>query len=363
MLPTLLAGGLTGIIFGFVLQRGRFCMTSGFRDLYLARDSTLFKAYLLSLAIQATGIFFLRDLGLLKVGADPFQWVAAPVGGFLFGLSLILSGGCASGTYYRIGEGMVGSVVAALAYGVGALASRAGVLAPITRSLQAPVTTVGGTSTLYGALGLSPWILVAALWAISLFFVLRQRSQPKPSWALPADPGRSALWRALFARGWSWPVTGLAVGLTAVLAWVTSLSIGRNAGLGITTPTANLLKFLLVGGDLKQLDWGIFLILGIPLGGFLSARAAGEFRLRAPNAERLLQHIVGGLGMGFGATLARGCNIGNGLVSVSLFNLNGWVATAATILGTWAGAYLFLVLPNRLREKAALPSLVASQGD
>ena len=360
MLGTLLAGGLTGVLFGFVLQRGRFCMTSGFRDLYLTRDATLFKAYVLSLAVQSTGVFALHAAGIIQFGQDPFQWLAAAVGGLIFGLSLILSGGCASGTYYRIGEGMVGSLVAAVFYGIGALASRgSGALTPIVQRIQGPTVTLNGSTSLYGALGVSPWLLVAALWLVSLAFLIGARRAPAPAWRTPVEEGRHPLWRAVFGRGWSWPVTGLAVGLVAVIAWLTSISTGRMAGLGITGPTAGLLRFLVASGDASALDWGSFLVLGIPVGSFIAARAAGEFRLRAPGPARLLQHIVGGLGMGFGATLARGCNIGNGLTAVSQFSLNGWTATLFTILGTWLGAYLFLVLPARRAEarQAALPGL------
>ncbi len=361
MIGVLLAGGLTGVLFGFVLQRGRFCMTSGFRDLYLTRDATLFKAYVLSLAIQSTGIFALHAAGIITFGNDPFQWLAASVGGLIFGLSLILAGGCASGTYYRIGEGMVGSLVAAVFYGIGALASRGtGALAPLTQQIQAPTVTLNGSTSLYGALGVSPWILVAALWVVSLAFLLGARRTPAPAWRAPVEESRSRLWRAVFGRGWSWPVTGAAVGVVAVIAWLTSISTGRMAGLGITGATAGLLRFLVVSGDVGALDWNSFLVLGIPVGSFIAARAAGEFRLRAPGPARLLQHIAGGLGMGFGATLARGCNIGNGLVAVSQFSLNGWTATLFTILGTWLGAYLFLVLPARRAEaaQAGAPGLV-----
>jgi len=351
MVGVLLAGGLTGVLFGFVLQRGRFCMTSGFRDLYLTRDATLFKAYVLSLAVQSTGIFALHAAGIIRFGNDPFQWLGASVGGLIFGLSLILAGGCASGTYYRIGEGMVGSLVAAVFYGIGALASRGtGVLAPLTQQIQAPTVTLNGSTSLYGALGVSPWILVAALWAVALVFLLGGRRAPAQAWRVPVDESRSPLWRAVFGRGWSWQVTGLAVGAVAIIAWLTSISTGRMAGLGITGATAGLLRFLVASGDVGTLDWNTFLVLGIPVGGFIAARAAGEFRLRAPGPVRLLQHIVGGLGMGFGATLARGCNIGNGLTAVSQFSLNGWTATLFTILGTWLGAYLFLVLPARRAE-------------
>ena len=39
-----LTGLFVGIAFGFVLQRGRFCMNSAFRDIVTLKDYTLLKA-------------------------------------------------------------------------------------------------------------------------------------------------------------------------------------------------------------------------------------------------------------------------------------------------------------------------------
>ena len=44
-----------------------------------------------------------------------------------------------------------------------------------------------------------------------------------------------------------------------------SYSTGREDGLGITTPSAHIVQFLM-SGDLKFIDWGVFLVLGIFIG-------------------------------------------------------------------------------------------------
>ncbi len=41
----LLSGLLVGVLFGFVLQRGRYCMNSAFRDIIFVNDFTLFRSY------------------------------------------------------------------------------------------------------------------------------------------------------------------------------------------------------------------------------------------------------------------------------------------------------------------------------
>ena len=75
------------------------------------------------------------------------------VGGFIFGLGIILSGGCASGTWYRSAEGLVGSWIALLLYGLSVAAMKSGPLAEVDgwfKQWEMPLTTI------HGALGLRP---------------------------------------------------------------------------------------------------------------------------------------------------------------------------------------------------------------
>lgn len=57
MLTTILSGGLIGLIFGFILQRTRFCLTGGFRDMYIARNNTLFYAFLIAITVESRSTF------------------------------------------------------------------------------------------------------------------------------------------------------------------------------------------------------------------------------------------------------------------------------------------------------------------
>ena len=43
MSTLIITGLVVGLAFGFVLQRGRFCMNSAFRDIVLFKDNTLLK--------------------------------------------------------------------------------------------------------------------------------------------------------------------------------------------------------------------------------------------------------------------------------------------------------------------------------
>ncbi len=156
MLKTLALGLPVGLLFGYALQRGRFCMYTAFRDLLFARDFTLFRAYILALLVQMAIIHGLDAAGYLTVRPFEFTWLAAIVGGSIFGVGISLAGGCASGSWYRIGEGMVGSILAVLGYGLGVAATFWGPLNPLSAYLSA-YRTPYALASLQGLTGLPKW--------------------------------------------------------------------------------------------------------------------------------------------------------------------------------------------------------------
>lgn len=58
MVWTIISGLIVGGLLGFVMQRTRFCLTGGFRDMYVQRNNKMFYALLIAITIQAIGIFF-----------------------------------------------------------------------------------------------------------------------------------------------------------------------------------------------------------------------------------------------------------------------------------------------------------------
>src|SRR3989338_210112 len=61
----------------------------------------------------------------------------------------------------------------------------------------------------------------------------------------------------------------------------------------MTGPSASLL-FYLANGDPDNLNWGVFQIIGVPLGGFVAATWNREFQWRAPPTPPPTQHAPGG---------------------------------------------------------------------
>lgn len=336
----MITGLLCGFLFGFVLQRGRFCITGAFRDMYVTKNNKMFIALLIAITVQSVGFFLLNEIGVLNVApAENFAPIAVLVGAFVFGIGIVLAGGCATGTWYRAGEGLIGSWVALIVYMLFSAMMRTGPLGELNSGLKSLATTE--QKTIYETLGISPWILVVILSAVTLFLVYKQLSKPKVKLAT-MKPKKTGLAHILFEKRWNPFVTAVIIGLIATVAWPLSVATGREFGLGITGPSANIMQFL-VTGDSKFINWGVFLVLGILIGSFVAAKGANEFRFRVPDVDTILKSAAGGILMGIGATWAGGCSIGNGMVETSFFSWQGWVSLPVMILGTWVAAYFTIV--------------------
>jgi len=351
----IITGLALGIVLGFVLQRGRFCVTGAFRDVWLTGRSRLFTAFLIVIAVQAVGVALLEAFGVLSLPHKPLGWLAVAVGSLVFGVGIVLAGGCATGTWYRSGEGLVGSWIALVGYGVSAAAMKDGALAPLNEALRAPKVPL---TTIPESLGISPWFLIALLVAGVGTLVARELRRPRRVVAaLPAERTGLAHW--LLEKPWHPFVTALIIAAIAIAAYPLSFAAGRKAGLGITTPSANLTGYI-VTGDPSKIDWGVLLVLGILVGSFIAAKASGEFRVRVPDATTILRSIVGGVAMGVGAAWAGGCTIGNSMVETSQLAYQGWLAFGFTFLGVGLATRFFLPNPTRARADLTRPVPVAA---
>jgi hypothetical protein len=95
-----------------MLQYGRFCFASASRDLFAAGVPRMAVGILVALMffslIQAT----LASTNMSTFHPAPFG-IHTLIAGLIFGVGMVLSGGCASGSLYKIGEGNMTSFLAA----------------------------------------------------------------------------------------------------------------------------------------------------------------------------------------------------------------------------------------------------------
>ena len=164
-------GLFVGVLFGFVLQRGRFCMNSAFRDAILLKDNILLKTVFVALLVELVGFSIMDMTGAIAINPKPFWWGANLLGSFVFGIGMVLAGGCASGITYRTGEGMVGAMTAVLGLATAGYFTAAGFLKPFKANLQAATTVPGADGnalTLHGILGMDYTTLALIIFAIAV---------------------------------------------------------------------------------------------------------------------------------------------------------------------------------------------------
>ena len=332
-MEAVVTGLFVGVLFGFVLQRGRFCMNSAFRDAILLKDNILLKTVFVALLVELVGFSIMDMTGAIAINPKPFWWGANLLGSFVFGIGMVLAGGCASGITYRTGEGMVGSITAVLGLATAGFFTAAGFLKPFKANLQEATTIPGADGnalTLHGLLGMDYTTLALIIFAIAVvawYFIAKSKKEE-----CEADPG------------WGWLNTGILVGIVGILAFPLSAAAGRNYPLGITAGWINIVQTIFTDGTL---NWIGMLIIGIVIGGLIAALISNEFKFRVPKPLVLVQTFIGGALMGFGAVTSGGCNIGHLLSGIPQLSLGSILAGISIVLGAWAASYVMFVLPQK----------------
>jgi len=266
----------------------------------------------------------------------PLLIYGSVIGGVVFGMGMVLAAGCASGTTYRVGEGMVGSLVALGGFCLGLVMAKFGILAPAVTALQ--TEKVAGL-TLFGDLTPTFMIILGAVGLVAALYF----------WVLPARKERTksedSTKDKILKNGWPWYSTGIIIGIVNVVAWLVAWQVASfNYALGISGGWLSNIQWLLTGDPVTKFIWFGWIVIGIVVGGFVGAIVAGEFKLRAPkDAKILLQQLIGGIIMGIGAIIAMGCNIGNLLSGIPQLSVGSIVVGVSIVLGCWIMTYLMFM--------------------
>lgn len=286
-------------------------MNSAFRDVIFVNDLTLFRAWLIAIFVAILSANLIEDLGFLGedgLRRQAFAPIAAIVGGYIFGLGIVIAGGCGTGILYKQGEGQLAAFISLLGFGLSLLATIHGPLKPVMQFLKSYKVEIGEAAgpalwDLFGGGMTTKWAVIAVILIVIIPIVLKGR---------PFAPGPK--------KGWSWSLGGLLVGCIITFAWFASYYWGGQArGISAAGPTAEAFLMVTMGSSMSRFDpmfdfWGIatgtwsaLYVFGIPLGAYLSAKGLNEFKLTLPrDPNEVLRVFFGGVIMGFGAAVAGG---------------------------------------------------------
>ncbi|UCG03850.1 MAG: YeeE/YedE family protein [Candidatus Heimdallarchaeota archaeon] len=348
-IPILVFTLVVGIFTGVILQRGRVCTNSAFRNLLFARNTELMMIVVLTVTVELIGYQILEIFSLpgftFESNPIPLSIILLPIGGFLFGLGTVFAGGCAGGICYRIGEGSFKALLAFLGFATGIGILSIGPLSEITINFRASTSWLidGRVPSLEMIFPRWIWTIVALVLALSGIMYYYKKETKQLTHLLPH---------------WTPLVSGILLGFLGVASRYLSTLSGRAFGFSTTDGIGEI--FQVIASFLGffspiQIGWAGLFILGLIFGAAVSSIQIHEFKLKFPNQLDIIQFFGGGLLMGFGAMLALGCNFGHVFGGIPELGLSSFLALIFMITGNWVGSYIYYsVMAKELPESTPI---------
>ncbi|NKX45751.1 YeeE/YedE family protein [Roseicyclus persicicus] len=321
-----------GLVLGLAARLGRFCTLGMIEDVHYGHDRSrlwmwavaLGTAMAVAFGAEAAGLIRLHDAIYLHNG---FTLAGAAVGGLMFGYGMAQAGNCGYGMLARLGGGDLRAMVIALVMGVAAYVTLSGPLAALRARLfpfePHPEAPQGWAHMLGDATGLPAWAIGGAL-GVALILgagaaLVRARRWKELVWATAAG---GAIASGFLGTSW--------VANTGFEPWLVQSHT-------FTAPVGDSIRYAMFSSGLEP-DFAIGSVLGVLIGAFAGSLIRDGFRWEACDDPRELKRQMGGaVLMGFGAVIAAGCSVGQGLSALSLLSFHAPVVAGAIWIGAWVG--------------------------
>lgn len=164
-------GLLSGLVFGFLLQKGGLTEFDVILGQLLLTDFTVVKVMLSAILVGMAGVFFMRWMGLVRLQIKPGSMGSTVLGGIIFGAGFAILGYCPGTAAAAFGAGAVDALVGMVGIVIGA-----GIFARLYPALDRLILNWGAFSadTLPELIGLKPGIVAAVMAAliIGLLYLL-----------------------------------------------------------------------------------------------------------------------------------------------------------------------------------------------
>jgi uncharacterized membrane protein YedE/YeeE len=149
---------MTGVAFGFLLQKARVVRYDTQLGALRFIDMTIIKFMLSSILVGMVGVHILVNLGLAKLSLKPTILGGNILGGLIFGMGWGLLGYCPGTAAGALGEGRWDAL-----WGILGMLTGAALFAEAYPSLKRTVLTWGdfGKITLPQVFGLNHWIIIS----------------------------------------------------------------------------------------------------------------------------------------------------------------------------------------------------------
>ena len=358
-----------GFLFGFFLEKADLCGSSAFSEVLLMKDRKKLWGLWVLIVVSMLVFTLLSALGLIKLNPKPLIWASYLVGGLLFGVGIVLAGGCVSGCLFKTGQGNINSMAGLIGIPLGIAAVEYGPLNGFAGYLKQFVVrnSDGGPVTLSSVTGLPYGMLALVFVILTLAAAWRLKRASSRSDAAQKDDRLPVLQRWI-TRPWKPWQAGLAIGILAGFAYLSSAASGRNYPLGVThgvlhaellitesrleyvyaPPQAALVKAptsaVKTHGPSKKVSlWLVLEVIALVCGAFFSARLSGKIRFLPRPPDQTVIAFFGGILLGTGAAIAGGCVVGNIMSGLALMSVGNIIFAVTVLLANWTTTYFYLM--------------------
>ncbi len=172
-----------GAAFGWLLHKARLGRYETIVGVFSLRDPTVLQFLMAALAVAVVGVQVLVSLGIAgPIPVPRSALVADLVGGVIFGAGMALAGFCPATVAAGAAEGRLDHLIA----GVLGLYTGAVVLGLVYPEVVPPLMRVVdlGPISASRALGVSPWLLVAAVVEVAVIVIWAVERWPRPARSL-----------------------------------------------------------------------------------------------------------------------------------------------------------------------------------
>lgn len=335
-----LVGLVVGLTFGVFAQQSRFCLRAACVEFWRGQTGQKFAIWLLAFGAAMAGTQYFIEAGMLDTGQirqlnNTGSMSGAIVGGLMFGVGMVLAGGCASRLLILSATGNMRTLVAGLVVTVVAQASLRGVLSPMREEISS-WWLIGAESRglsqylpQYGGLALGLIFLIGGIW-------MARRHKVSAWWTVAAGITGFAI-----AMGW------------ALTSWHASNSFDIVAvkSVSFTGPSADTLMGLINQPSLPP-SFDVALVPGVFLGAFVASVVTGQFQWQKfTDDSGFTRFFIGAVLVGFGGMLAGGCAVGAGVTGGAVLVVTAWAA----LFSMWIGAGIAdWLVDRRPAEKAKM---------
>lgn len=337
------------VVFGAAAQFSRFCLVGALAAVQRDRNWQRLGVYVAAIGFAVLATLLVQvvtgvDLDQTRTPyrTPDFAWGRYLIGGFLFGVGMVLARGCPVRSLVKSTEGNLQALLAIVVMSLAAYAMTrtelwATVFAPWAQKLTIHLDQYGiahqDMASVFGG-GLTASYGIALVLGLGLIAV---------AWRWLPLRNQKLWWLGSLMIG---GVVGLAFGVTGgslgqAAQAASEMANDPQQGLGtqsftFSAPLGDVVYFLQHPTHSADITFGVLAVAGLLLGSLISMAIRREWRWVLPRGLReWARTVIGAMLVGVGSVLAMGCTVGHGLSGISTLALGSMLSLAAIIAGAW----------------------------